>query len=138
MCHLSRNIFQGLHSSDRIVGYVKESFSALMEEAMQDQNWYQFLTDLDKYEDWCSTGYFGSPHLDIPRAARLYLDKKEEAHYHFKRMQLYQNYDSRIVSQGPFSSLVSRYMTGDAWIRLMFSMKLQLDECTEFISHPGK
>ena len=67
-----------------------------MEEAMQDQNWYQFLTDMDKYEDWCSMGYFGSPHLDIPRAARLYLDKKEEAHYHFKRMQLYQNYDSRL------------------------------------------
>ena len=136
--HEVSDIFQVSPYLEEIVGYVKESFSALMEEAMQDQNWYQFLTDMDKYEDWCSMGYFGSPHLDIPRAARLYLDKKEEAHYHFKRMQLYQNYDSTTVNQGPFSSLVSRYMTGEAWMRLMVNIKLQYDECSVFIAHPGK
>ena len=71
-------------SLDSVVGYEKESFSSLMEVAMEDESWYQLLTDLDKYEDWCSMGYFGSPHVDIPRAAKLYLDKKEEAHYHLR------------------------------------------------------
>ena len=124
---------------DSVVGYEKESFSSLMEVAMEDESWYQLLTDLDKYEDWCSMGYFGSPHVDIPRAAKLYLDKKEEAHYHFKRMQLYQNYDSvKYVTQGPFSALVSRYMTGEAWMRLLFNLNLQYQECTKFIPNEGK
>ena len=62
-----------------------------MAETLTDAGWYQLLTDLDQYEDYCNMGFFGSPNVDFVRATKLYLDKQKEAHFYFKKLQLFQN-----------------------------------------------
>ena len=109
-----------------------------MVKALTDAGWYQLLTDLDQYEDYCNMGYFGAPHVDFIQAAKLYLDKRQEAHFHFKKLQLFQKIPTHhprlydIIDRndvGPFSALMFRYMTGQAWVKLMYYVSRDTKEC---------
>ena len=62
-----------LQISDK--GYIKGSFAALMAKSLNDEGWYQLLTDIDKYENYCEMGSVSSPYIDFPQA-RLYFCMK--------------------------------------------------------------
>ena len=55
--------------------YIKGSFAALMAKSLNDEGWYQLLTDIDKYENYCEMGSVSSPYIDFPQA-RLYFCMK--------------------------------------------------------------
>ena len=55
--------------------YIKGSFAALMAKSLNDEGWYQLLTDIDKYENYCEMGSVSSPFIDFPQA-RLYFCMK--------------------------------------------------------------
>ena len=54
-----------------------------------------------------------------PKATGIFRDKKEESRFYFKKLQLYQKLRYGF-QEGPFSTMISRYMTGQAWIKFLY------------------
>ena len=57
----------------------------------------------------------------FPKATGIFRDKKKKSRFYFKKLQLYQKTKEIYwFHEGPFSSMISRYMTGQAWIKFLY------------------
>ena len=60
-----------------------------MAEKMKNEDWLQFLKDLDNLETNCKVGYMGAYHVNIPHIANL--TEEGAAEFYLKKEQLYQS-----------------------------------------------
>ena len=102
------------------------AFSFFMAEIMTNDDWYALLKDLDMVEKDCAFGYLGSYHVDFPYI--LGLDAEDEAYFYLQKAKLYQGYDNEI-RKGPLSVLMTNYMKGRQWTKLILQLNRQLALC---------
>ena len=67
----------------------EQTFAAFMAEKMKNEDWLQFLKDLDNLEANCKIGYMGAYHVNIPHIANL--TEEGAAEFYLKKEQLYQS-----------------------------------------------
>ena len=57
-----------------------------MAKALKDEGWYQLLTDIEQYENYCEMGSVASPYIDFPQARPYFCMKifpKENSYSNF-------------------------------------------------------
>ena len=60
-----------------------------MSQEMKNEDWLQFLKDLDNLEGNCKVGFMGAYHVNIPHVAGL--NEQGAAEFYLKKEQLYQS-----------------------------------------------
>ena len=60
-----------------------------MSQEMKNEDWLQFLKDLDNLERNCKVGFMGAYHINIPHIANL--TELGAAEFYLKKEQLYQS-----------------------------------------------
>ena len=60
-----------------------------MSQEMKNEDWLQFLKDLDNLERNCKIGFMGAYHVNIPHIANL--TEHGAAEFYLKKEQLYQS-----------------------------------------------
>ena len=102
------------------------AFSFFMAEIMTNDDWFALLKDLDMVEKDCAIGYLGSYHVDLPYI--LGLDAEDEAYFYLQKAKLYQGYENKI-RRGPLSVLMTNYMNGRQWTKLILQLNRQIALC---------
>ena len=67
----------------------EQTFAAFMSQEMKNEDWLQFLKDLDNLERNCKIGFMGAYHVNIPHIANL--TEHGAAEFYLKKEQLYQS-----------------------------------------------